>query len=323
MLLAGDVGGTKTRLGLFTSESTRPTRVSMRQFTTLDYLGLEPMVTEFLQEARSGLTLDAACFGVAGPVRGETARLTNVPWSIDAAAIAATFSIGRVALLNDLETMACSIPVLQPDEVCVLQHGQAVTGGNAALIAAGTGLGEAMLHHVDGRFVPAASEGGHADFAARTPRELDMVRELTPILGRVRCEDVLSGRGLVTLHRVAHREPCRIVKADLPPDQQPAAVSASGLDRRCQSCVEALDMFVEAYGAEAGNLALRTTATAGVYVGGGIAPRILPSLQSGRFMEAFLAKAPMGHLLAAMPVQVVLYPQPGLLGAATYANGMT
>lgn len=319
MLLAGDVGGTKTRLGLFTG-SGRPSTVHSAEFTTLEYPDLETMVTEFLRGHQPGTpTLEAACFGVAGPVRGQTARLTNVPWSIDSAVLAERFGIPRIGLLNDLEAMACSVAVLEPQELSVLQDGRTLDGGNAALIAAGTGLGEAMLHNVNGRFIPAASEGGHADFAARTPREMDLVRALTDCLGRARCEDVLSGRGLVNLHRFTHPDGCHVVDETLEEDQRPKAVSASALARQCPLCVEALDLFTAAYGAEAGNLALRSAATAGVYVGGGIAPKILDALTSGGFMEAFRAKPPMTDLLTAMPVKVILHRQPGLLGATAYA----
>ena len=188
------------------------------------------------------------------------------------------------------------------------------------LIAAGTGLGQALLHNVDGRFVPSPSEAGHADFAARTEREIALVRDLTRRYGRADVEHVVSGRGLVNIHRVAHLHPCR-AEVDLESPEAPAAISIAASERRCPGCVETLDLFVEAYGAEAGNLALRTVSTGGLFIGGGIAPKILGALTSGAFIRAFLAKPPLDLLLAAMPVKVILNEEAGLLGAALYAAG--
>ena len=203
------------------------------------------------------------------------------------------------------------------------------------MIAAGTGLGEALLHNVDGRFVPGASEGGHADFSARTPRELEMVRDLTRIFGRVSVEHVVSGPGLVNVYQFTHRSfgtgpaitPSSIAPAHLcgavgvvkDPSELPARISRAAMEHRCEHCVEALDIFVSAYGAEAGNVALRAVATAGVYVGGGIAPKILPALAAGSFLEAFRAKEPMADMVATVPVAVILNPDAGLIGAAVHA----
>ena len=191
-------------------------------------------------------------------------------------------------------------------------------GGNIGLIAAGTGLGQALIHNVGGRFLPSASEAGHADFAARTEREIALTRDLTQRYGRADVEHVVSGRGLVNIHRVAHREPCAAA-VDLESHDAPAAISAAALESRCPGCVETLDMFVDAYGAEAGNLALRSVSTGGLYVGGGIAPKILQTLTTGVFMRAFLAKPPLDTMLSAMPVRVILNAESGLLGAAVYA----
>ena len=334
MLLAGDVGGTKTLLGLFQQSAERPETIEVGEFVTLDYDGLEPMIREFLRARNvDARQIDAACFGVAGAITEQVARLTNVPWLVDADAIAAGTRLRRVWLLNDLEGLAHAVPVLEPRELAVLQQGVVVPSGNAAVIAAGTGLGEALLLNVEGRFVPGESEGGHADFAARTPRELELVATLTPIFGRVSVEHVLSGPGLVNLYQFTHEsfgagasampaEVCTAVgdvndAADLPP-----RITRAAMERRCRQCVEALDMFVAAYGAEAGNIALRTVATAGVYVGGGIAPKILPALQSGLFIDAFRAKGPMADMAATIPVSVILNPDSGLLGAAVHAQAI-
>jgi glucokinase len=320
MLLSGDIGGTKTLLGLFEPDGARPRPIATRVFGTLAYAELPSMIAELLHEtAVEPRTIVAACFGVAGPVINQSADLTNVPWRVDARQVARTFSLSRVTLLNDLQAMAYAVPVLKASEVHVLQEGDAVRGGNIALIAAGTGLGEALLHNLEGRFIPSPSEGGHADFPARTDREFALARDLIARYGRADVEHVISGRGLVNLHRATHREACE-EEIDLEDPDAPAQISTAALARRCKGCVEALDMFVEAYGAEAGNMALRTVATGGVYIGGGIAPKILPALTTGAFMRAFREKPPLEAMLAAMPVRVILNAEAGLLGAAVYAG---
>ena len=214
MILAGDIGGTKTLLGLFDAVPARPRPVVVRSFGTLDHPDLQTMIAEFLKDdeaagARAAHgAIESACFGVAGPVVGETVKVTNVPWFVDARRVATALGMARVSLLNDLEALAHAVPVLRESETHVLQEGEAMRGGNIGLIAAGTGLGQALLHNVDGRFVPSASEAGHADFAARTEREIALTRDLTARYGRADVEHVVSGRGLVNIHRVAHQQPC-------------------------------------------------------------------------------------------------------------------
>jgi glucokinase len=320
MLLAGDIGGTKTLLGLFGPETPRPRPTAVTSFETIAYKDLPSLICAFIERhSMSASKIEAACFGLAGPVVGESVSLTNVPWRIDAASVADRFNIPHVALLNDLQAMAYAVPVLEDAELTTLQPGEAVRDGNMALIAAGTGLGEALLHAVQGRFVPSPSEGGHADFAARTEREVELLRDLTTRLGRAEVEQVVSGPGLVHLHRLTHRDaPCAALIGRDDPDA-PAAISQAALDRRCGRCIEALDMFVDAYGAEAGNLALRSVSTGGFFIGGGIAPKIMPALAEGRFMRAFRSKKPLDTMLARMPVHVILNAEAGLVGAAVYA----
>jgi glucokinase len=322
MILAGDIGGTKTQLGVFDAAPTRPRAAFVRAYGTLDFDDLTVMIAEFLRDGDTAPSaIDLACFGVAGPVMDEAAQLTNVPWHVDARRVAGVFGFRSVLLLNDLEAMAYAVPVLRASEVHVLQEGEALRGGNIALIAAGTGLGQALLHSVDGRFIPSASEGGHADFAARTEREIALVRDLTARYGRADVEHVVSGRGFFNLHPVAHGvKPC-LASVDLGDPDAPAAISAAALERRCPGCIETLDMFVEAYGAESGNLALRAVSTGGLFVGGGIAQKILPALTTGTFMAAFRAKPPLDGMLAAMPVKVILNAEAGLLGSAVFAAG--
>ena len=318
LLLAGDIGGTKTLLGLFEPPAaSRPRPVAVRAFGTLDYDDLPSMIADFV-EAEKTAAIRAACFGVAGPVIDQAAELTNVPWKIDARSVKSRFPFGRVVLLNDLQAMAYSVPVLESSEVHVLQEGSPLPGGNIALIAAGTGLGEALLHNVEGRFIPSPSEGGHADFPARNEREIALLRDVIVRYGRADVERVVSGPGLVNLFRITHDRRCA-AEVDISQADAPAAISTAALERRCEACVEALDMFVEAYGAEAGNLALRVVSTGGVFIGGGIAPKILPAMANGAFIRAFRAKPPLEAMLASMPVKVILNAEAGLLGAAVFA----
>jgi glucokinase len=322
MLLAGDIGGTKTLLGLF-EPAPRPRAVAVREFGTLDYGDLMSMIADFISaESVKETSIRAACFGVAGPVIDESAALTNVPWKVDARLVAAHFRFPRVMLLNDLQAMAYSVPVLEPSELHPLQEGTRKADGNIALIAAGTGLGEALLHNVEGRLIPSPSEGGHADFSARTEREILLLRDLTARYGRADVERVVSGRGLVNVFRFTHgeHEGSCAADVDITHADAPAAISTAALEHRCPGCVEALDMFVEAYGAEAGNLALRAVATAGVFIGGGIGPKILPALANGAFMRAFRDKPPLEAMLEAMPVYLILNATAGLLGAAVFAS---
>jgi glucokinase len=322
MLLAGDIGGTKTLLGLFDPAVVRPRPIVTRSFPTLEYDDFTSMISAFVNDDEvRHLSIDVACFGVAGPVIGDAAELTNVRWRVDARRVAEKFSLHRVNLLNDLQAMAYAVPVLREAEVHVLQEGERLRGGNIALIAAGTGLGEALLHNVDGQFIPSPTEAGHADFAARTEREIALLRQLTPRFGRVEVERVVSGPGLINVHSVTHPQACK-ANIDVEDSDAPAAITLAGLERRCAGCVEALDLFVEAYGAEAGNLALRSVATGGVFIGGGIAPKILPALTTGAFLRAFRAKSPLEGMLERMPVKVILNSEAALLGSAVYAASL-
>jgi glucokinase len=320
MLLAGDIGGTSSRLGLFEPREKRPRPLANHSYETQEYPSFVDVLDAFERDIGEKLSPTAAAFGVAGPVVGGVARLTNIEWDISADRIRQRLGIDTIALLNDLEAMATSVTVLADDELHVLHPGIERHDGNAAIIAAGTGLGQAFLHRVDGRLRPVASEGGHADFAARSDRELEFVRMLRDRLGRVEVEQVLSGPGLVNLHRFTHRGGECAAAVDVESDDAPARISAAGLSGRCQFCADALGMFVDAYGAEAGNLALRGVATSGLFIGGGIAPKILPALESGRFVAAFLAKPPMEALLRKVPVKVILNADAGLLGAAVHAR---
>jgi glucokinase len=321
MLLAGDVGGTKTFLGLFAPGDPRPDALEIRSYRTLDFPDLGALCLHFLADARARTAdIVAASFGVAGPIVGDRGQLTNVPWIVDLGALRSDMPISRAHLLNDLEALAWSLHVLNPGEIEVLHEGQADTRGNVALIAAGTGLGVALLPNIDGRLVPRASEGGHVDFAPRNADEQTLAIALSAEYGRVHIERIVSGPGLVNIHRILHPHQCATLTPMPPADGLPAAISRAALEAGCPSCTRTLECFVSAYGASAGNLALTALATGGVFLGGGIAPRLLPALRWPIFMRSFLDKAPMEALVSRVPVKVILNPHAGLLGAATHAQ---
>ena len=322
MLIAADIGGTHARLALYDHGAGRPRQVVAHDYPTHAAPSFDAVLDAFLRDAADGARIEAAGIAVAGPVIAQQATLTNLGWKVQAAALAARLGTPHVRLLNDLEALATAVPVLRDDELVTLHDGHPDEAGNAAVIAAGTGLGQAMLPRIDGRLRVLASEGGHADFAARSAEEWALAEFLTAREGRAQVEHVLSGPGLKRLHAFTHQAlTCRAGIEGTEPDT-PAQVSAAALEGRCDGCVDALALFVAALGAEAGNLALRSTATAGLFVGGGIAPRILPALQSGRFMDAFLAKAPMEALVARVPVRVIVNGDAGLLGAAVAAAAL-
>jgi glucokinase len=313
LVLAGDVGGTKTLLGLFEPAPRRPRQIAERRYDTDPARTLDAIVMDFLQTEGQGHQVAAAAFGVAGPVVAQVAQLTNHSWTIDANRSSRILG-APVQLLNDVEALAYALDALDADDVLTLQAGKPRPDGTMAVIAAGTGLGQSQLVRVGGRPVACASEGGHADFAPRHAREDELVRRLRLQYGRATVEHVLSGPGLVHLHQLTHQdEPCAAATGGL---DLAATVTAAGLERRCERCHEALTLFVSAYASEAGNLALRALAAGGLFIGGGIAPRILPALQWPGFLDAFRDKPPMSSLLADVPVHVIVRPAAGLLGAA-------
>jgi glucokinase len=322
VILAGDVGGTKTALALF--ERHDGALVREAALPSHEFLTFEDAVARFLADGEKP-TIEAACFGVAGPVVSGRSVTTNLPWHLDEATLAATIPAGRVRLLNDLEAMGYGALALPPSALEPLQRGGA-RQGNMVLIAAGTGLGEALLIWDGRRHLVVASEGGHADFAPRTDLELELLRFLRKEFGRVSYERVLSGPGLFNIYRFLRDtggapEPAwlshRIERGD-----PSAVVSEVGLAGGDPLCVQALDLFASIYGAEAGNLALKALAVGGVFVGGGIAPKIRAKLADGTFVTAFGDKGRFAELLASIPVSLVLEPRAALLGAAHVARGL-
>jgi glucokinase len=321
MLLAGDVGGTKTFLGLFARGAERPDLVEVHAYRTLDFGDLGALIGQFFRDCgTNAASIEAAGFGVAGPVEGTVARLTNVPWLVDLDELKRELPIRRTYLLNDLEALAWSVSVLAADQIDTLHEGTVDPHGSVAVIAAGTGLGVATLAHLDGQLVPRASEGGHVDFAPRNADEQTLADALRREFGRVDVERVVSGRGLAHIHRVLYSHQCETLAHVRTVDDLPPAITRAALDGGCPSCQQTLRFFVSAYGAAAGNLALTVLATGGIYLGGGIAPRIREAMRWPEFLDSFFDKAPMDELVRRIPVKLILNPRAGLLGAATYAN---
>jgi glucokinase len=320
-VLAGDIGGTKTRLAVYNVAGTRLATVAEQTYSSRKYAALGDIIRDFLDQ--HPIDVEAACFGIAGPVHGNEVRTTNLPWHIDAIELEKNFGIAQVALLNDLEANAWGIRALSPGDFFSLQTAAGEATGNRAIIAAGTGLGEAGLYHDGVDLHPFATEGGHTDFSPNSEQEIELLRFLQQRHRHASWERLLSGPGLVTIHAFLVDTHRRQVPAWLSEEMRSgdpaAAISGAGLARRDETCTEALNLFVHLYGAEAGNLALKTLATGGFYVGGGIAPKILAVLQEGTFIEAFLAKGRMQPLLEKIPVQVILNDKTALFGPAVFA----
>jgi glucokinase len=322
LVLAGDIGGTKTNLALFSVHGEKLRSEAFKQFPSKRYSGLVPVLQEFLADSKGNI--DSACFGIAGPVVDGKVKTPNLPWMLDIAELRRALKLDSVTLLNDLEAGAYGIFTLENDEFATLNEGTMHRSGNKALIAAGTGLGQAILHDDGRHFHPLASEGGHGDFAPRNDLEISLLRHLIARFGHVSYERVLSGPGLHNIYRFL-KEDQRLEEPQWLADRLTAAqdasaeISQAALRGEAEICVKALDLFVSIYGAEAGNLALRAKSVRGLYVGGGIAPKILVKLKDGSFMRGYLDKGRYTDLLASTPVQVVLNDQAALRGAAYYA----
>lgn len=351
MILAGDIGGTKTNLALYDWTSERVDPVRLETFHSADYKSLEEILEEFLTPPKPPVLLDdlevassgdeaeneapapepiklaAACFGVAGPVIENQSHTTNLPWVVDGASIAKQFDIPRVQLLNDLEATAYGILLLRSDELEVLNPGNPPQKRQAlALIAAGTGLGEAILFWDGKSYRPMPSEGGHSDFAPNNDYEIDLLRYLRSQYLHVSYERILSGPGLNAIYEFVRdtkkNEPTWLAEKIKAGD--PAAeIAEAGLKGQADIAKQTLDLFASIYGAEAGNLALKALALDGVYVAGGMAPKLIKKLQDGVFMKAFINKGRYKRLLGKIPVKVVMNQQTALLGAASVAAALS
>jgi glucokinase len=321
VILAGDTGGTSTRLALFELREGVLHRVVSEVVRSREAGSLEEAVTRFSARHRGEVT--EACFGIPGPVRDGRAEALNLPWVVEARALARALGLQHVWLINDLEANAYGIAALEPGDLAVLNAGTPDPSGNMAVISAGTGLGEAGLAWDGQRHTPFPSEGGHADFAPADELQIELLRFLMAEHGHVSVERVLSGPGLHNIYRflrdTGRSEEPPWLREEVTRGDAPALISRLGLEGRDPLCVRALDLFVAVYGAEAGNLSLKVMATRGVYLGGGIAPKIIERLRKPGFMEAFVAKGRMRALLEAVPVRVILNDQAALLGAARCA----
>ena len=320
MILAGDIGGTKTLLALFDRDQREP--VALESYPSAEQTGLQAMLGAFLAEHPA--EIEAAGFGVAGPVRDrEHAEATNLAWPVDGPSVARTLGLQAVGLVNDLEANAWGLAALTSDDFAVLNEGDPDARGNAAVISPGTGLGEAGLYWDGERHHPFATEGGHVDFAPCTELQVELWRFLAAQLEHVSYERVCSGMGIVNIERFLRTRSGvprpTLLEAEMVERDAGAAISRAALEGREDVCSQALDLFVSIFGSAAGNLALRMMALGGVYLGGGIAPRILPRLQDGRFMEAFVEKGRFHELLEQVPVRVILNDRTALLGAARVA----
>ena len=321
MILAGDVGGTKVHLALFDFVNGKLTHTRDRQYPAREYSGLEEIVRDFLGADQP----TSACFGVPGPVREGRLRLTNLPWTLDSRELAAHLRIDYVFLINDLEANGYGIAELDAKQIYTLSEGDASQMGNRALISAGTGLGQSFLIWDGRHHKPYPSEGGHCDFAPRNEDEIDLLRFLRQKYnGRISFERVVSGQGFMNIYEFLRdvrglEEPVWLAERMSREDPN-AVITELAMAAKSEICEKTTDMFVSAYGAEAGNLALKILSVGGLYVGGGIAPRILEKLKDGTFMKAFTDKGRLSQLLVNTPVRIVLESRTALIGAAAYAE---
>jgi len=321
MILAGDIGGTNARLAFFDVMNGQFRLVSASVFPSREYAGLDQIVSKFVETSK--LHPDAACFGVPGPVRSGRVETSNLPWVIESARLADELNLKKTVLINDLEANAWGIATLGPEDVVSLNQVKGNPVGNQAVISAGTGLGEAGMCWDGSQHRIFASEGGHSDFAPRNELEIELFRYLSGRYGHVSYERVVSGPGLVNVFHFL-RDSGRGTEPQWLTDQMAhgdpaAAISRAALDGACALCEQALDLFVSVFAAEAGNLALKIMATGGVYLGGGIAPKMLTKLSGPLFMHAFVGKGRMQPLLEAMPVKVITNDKTALMGAARCA----
>jgi len=320
-ILVGDIGGTNTRLAIVEMVKGHFNFLAEKTFPSREEPSLESALRKFLSNPLHPIT--QACLGVAGPVREGRCEATNLPWVIDSQEIARQLNLPRVGLINDWEAGAYGIAALETKDFEILSQGTHDAQGNRAVISAGTGLGQVGLFWDGREYRPFASEGGHADFAPRNHLEMDLLDYLLKRHARVSAERVISGQGLFNIYQFLKdkgdgEEPAWLVDQMRQKDP-PAVITENALEGKSSLCTQALDLFISLYGAEAGNLALKVMATGGVYLGGGIAPKIIARLRDPVFMNAFTAKGRMRPLLQAIPVRVILNPKLALLGAARYA----
>jgi len=323
MILAGDIGGTKTNLALYKIEDGKPVMQNQQQFASRDFSAFSDVIVEFLQ-LHATPEIDAACFGIAGPVIDGRCRTTNLPWDISTNTLQERLDTEKVRLLNDLEATAYGMLYLEEEEFVDLNPTGRKINGNRAVIAAGTGLGEAFLYWDGEHYQPVGTEGGHCDFAPVTNQQdelLKWMRKRYP--GHVSFERIISGPGIYTLYEFLHESghaPQSASMMQIPQGaDRSAMVSKCALKENDPLCMETLRLFSEIYGAEAGNLALKTLSLGGIYIGGGIAPKILPIMTNDHFLNGFATKGRFEDLLRGMQVRISLNTETALLGAIHFA----
>jgi glucokinase len=321
MILAGDIGGTHSRLAFFDASGNKLRLVSSAVFPSREYPSLDEIASKFV--AGSSVHADTACFGIAGPVRNGRVEASNLPWVVESTRLASELHLSKVSLINDLEANAWGIAALEEKDVVTLNAGTGTPVGNQAVISAGTGLGEAGMYWdgVQERVFP--SEGGHSDFAPRNQLEEDLLRYLRERFGHVSYERIVSGPGLVNVFHflcdTGLGSKPQWLAEEMQHSDPAACITRAALEDRCPTCERVVDLFISVYGAEAGNLALKLMALGGVYLGGGIAPKLLPKLTSPLFMQSFVAKGRMQAILETIPVKVITNENAALLGAARCA----
>jgi glucokinase len=327
MILAGDVGGTKVHLALYDFAGGKLVPVRDHKFPAHDFATLDDVVKAFQAQGSDEREIVAACFGCPGPVRDGRLKLTNLPWTLDARDLQRSLGIEHIFLINDLEANGYGVPELAPESLFTLCKGDPHSVGHRGLVSAGTGLGEALLiwDPKSKAHLPLPSEGGHADFAARSDREIALLQYLQKTLnGRVSWERVVSGIGIKNIYTFLRddqkmEEPKWLAERMAAEDPN-AVIGECAEEGSIEICYETLRIFASAYGAEAGNVALKVLAMGGIYLGGGIAPKILKTMQNGEFSRAFLDKGRLSPLLEAVPVNIILDDTCALLGAAAFAE---
>jgi glucokinase len=327
IVLAGDIGGTKTLLQLSRSGSGGLEVLHEQRYPSAEYGDFLALARQFVDESfrLAGVRPSKACFGVAGPVNGRLAKTTNLPWNLDADELEASLKIERVRLINDFQSVGYGVDALKTEDIVTLQQGAETPHGTRAIIGAGTGLGQAFLVWQGEHYEVVASEGGHADFAPTDDEQIELQRYLKRRYRWATWERAVSGRGLVNIFEfLAERKFAPLgaaLQQAMREEDAAAVVSRFGIDGQDPTAAKALQMFVTLYGAQAGNLALTGLATGGVYLAGGVAPKIIDKLIDGTFMAAFGSKEErMQPLLKAMPVRVIVNPKVGLLGSAIAAS---
>jgi glucokinase len=320
ILLAGDIGGTKTRLGIFGITKNSFHLLSEKTFLNKNYSQLENILQVFMRGKKK---VSSACFGVAGPVTGETIKTTNLPWVIKTKSLQNILDLTKLEIINDLVANAHGISVLKKKDFIILNTGKPFNG-NRALISAGTGLGEAILFWTGNEYIPSPSEGGHSDFGPRNLLEVELLRYLIDRFGHVSYEHLLSGTGIINIYKFFRDQKMSATEPEwlsnkINQEDPAMVISENARMKKNRLCVMTMDMFASIYGAAAGNLALQVMAVGGVYVGGGIAPNIIWKLKDGTFMDAFKNKGRLSNIVAQFPVKVIMNDRAALLGAAHHA----